>query len=144
MSNTLSTLPIIFTLSCFNEQARNSVDFWRPMAFIPNLNAGSLTYYWNSNDKKKDPATSVQDEHNCLRAAFASLRRLHWRVGINTTVMGRDVCCNPDGSTSLLETTLGTIDSLVTTMAVETSKDPIEIASTSTRKWIIHTHNAHI
>jgi hypothetical protein len=94
LHGTLSTLPIIFTLSCFNEQSRNSVDFWRPMAFIPNLNAGSLTSR-NSNDKKKDPAISVQDEHDCLRAAFSSLRNLYRRGGINATVMGRDVCCKP-------------------------------------------------
>ena len=43
LHGSLSTLPIIFTLSCFSKQSRNSVNFWRPMAFIPNLNAGSLT-----------------------------------------------------------------------------------------------------
>jgi hypothetical protein len=94
LHGTLSTLPIIFTLSCFNEQSRNSVDFWRPIAFIPNLNAGSLTSR-NSNVKKKDPAISVQDEHDCLRAALSSLRNLYSRGGINATVMGRDVCCKP-------------------------------------------------
>ena len=58
LHGTLSTLPIIFTLSCFNEQSRNSINFWRPMGFIPNLNAGSLTS-WYSNDKKKDQAISI-------------------------------------------------------------------------------------
>ena len=94
LHGSLLTLPIIFTLSCFNEQSRNSVNFWRPMAFIPNLNAGSLTSR-NSNDKKKDPAISVQDKHDCLRAAFSPLRNLYQRGGINATVMGRDVCCKP-------------------------------------------------
>ena len=94
LHGSLSTLPIIFTLSCFNEQSRNSVNFWRPIAFIPNLNAGSLTSR-NSKDKKNDPAISVQDEHDCLRAAFESLRNLYQRGGINATVMGRDVCCKP-------------------------------------------------
>jgi hypothetical protein len=49
----------------------------------------------NSNDKKKDSAISVQDEHDCLCAAFSSLRNLFHRIGINPTVMGtRDVYCN--------------------------------------------------
>ena len=43
LNGSLSTLPIIFTLSFFNEKSRNSVNFWKPMAFFPNLNAGSLT-----------------------------------------------------------------------------------------------------
>ncbi len=55
---------------------------------------GSLTSQ-NSNDKKKDSAISVQDEHDCLCAAISSLRNLFQRIGINTTVMGtRDVYCN--------------------------------------------------
>jgi len=55
---------------------------------------GSLTSQ-NSNDKKKNSAISVQDEHNCLCAAFSSLRNLFHCIGINTTVMGtRDVYCN--------------------------------------------------
>jgi len=94
LHGSLSTLPIIFTLSCFNEQSRNSVNFWRPMAFIPNLNAGSLTSQ-NSNDKKKDPAINIQEKHNCLCAAFSSLRNLYQRGGTNATVMGRAVCCKP-------------------------------------------------
>jgi hypothetical protein len=95
LHGSLLTLPIIFTLSCFNKQSRNSVNFWRPMGFIPpNLNAGSLTSC-NSNDKKKDPAISVQDEHNCLCAVFSPLRNLYQCGGINATVMGRDVCCKP-------------------------------------------------
>ena len=58
LHGSLLTLPIIFTLSCFNEQSRNSINFWRPMGFIPNLNAGSLTSRY-SNDEKKDPAISI-------------------------------------------------------------------------------------
>ena len=33
----LATTPICFTLSCFNSNARNRVDFWRPLAYLPNL-----------------------------------------------------------------------------------------------------------
>jgi hypothetical protein len=76
LHSSLSTLPIIFTLSFFNEKSRNSIDFWRPIAFLPNLNAKYLTS-WNSNDKKKDPALSVQDEHDCLHGAFSSLSNIH-------------------------------------------------------------------
>ena len=64
------------------------------MAFLPNLNAGSLTS-WNSNDKGKDPALSVQDEHDCLCAAFSSLINIHRGGGINTTVLGKDVVWKP-------------------------------------------------
>ncbi len=59
---------------------------------------GSLTSQ-NSNYKKKDSAISVQDEHDCLCAAFSSLRNLFHHIGINTTVMGtRDVYCNSDSN----------------------------------------------
>jgi hypothetical protein len=61
LHGSLSMLPIIFTLSFFNEKSSNSIDFWRPITFLPNLNAGSLTSR-NSNDKKKNPVLSVQDE----------------------------------------------------------------------------------
>jgi hypothetical protein len=64
------------------------------MAFFPNLNVGSLTSQ-NSNDKKKDPAISVQDEHDCLCAAFSSLRNINRGGGIKTTVLGKDVVCKP-------------------------------------------------
>ena len=37
LNGALSTIPILFTLSCFNESARNQVEFWRPLAYIPNL-----------------------------------------------------------------------------------------------------------
>jgi hypothetical protein len=58
LHGSLLTLPIIFTLSCFNEQSRNSINFWRPIGFIPNPNAGFLTSQY-SNDEKKDPAISI-------------------------------------------------------------------------------------
>jgi hypothetical protein len=94
LHGSLLMLPIIFTLSFFNEKSRNSVNFWRPIAFLPNLNAGSLIS-WNSYDKKKDPALSVQDEHDCLRGAFSSLRNIHHCGGIMAAVLGKDVVCEP-------------------------------------------------
>ena len=41
----------------------------------PMKRPGSLTSQ-NSNDKKKDSTISVQDEHDCLCAAFSSLRNI--------------------------------------------------------------------
>ncbi len=110
LHESLVTLPIIFTLSCFNEQSRNSINFWRPMGFIPNLNAGSLTSRYSMMRKRIQPSTS-QDEHDCLHAAFSSLRNLFHRGGINVT-MDRDVCCKPwiHFVDLLLETTLETTD----------------------------------
>ncbi len=90
----LSTLSIIFTLSFFNEESRNSIDFWRPIHFLPNLNAGSLTSQ-NSNDKEKGPALRVQDEHDCLHGAFSSLRNIHRHGGIKAAVLGKDIVCKP-------------------------------------------------
>jgi hypothetical protein len=38
----LLTLPIIFTLTCFNQDSRIKKEFWRPLAFLPNLSYGAL------------------------------------------------------------------------------------------------------
>ena len=40
LHGSLSTLPLTFTLSCFNERSRNKSEFWRPLSFIPNLSYG--------------------------------------------------------------------------------------------------------
>jgi hypothetical protein len=42
LHGSLSTLPIIFTLSCFNQESRNKDKFWPPLAFLPNLSYGAL------------------------------------------------------------------------------------------------------
>ncbi len=39
----LSTLQIIFTLPCFNQESRNKDKFWRPPAFLLNLSYGALS-----------------------------------------------------------------------------------------------------
>ncbi len=39
----LSTLPIIFTLSCFNQESRNKENFWQPLTFLLNLSYGTLS-----------------------------------------------------------------------------------------------------
>ncbi len=43
LHSSLSTLPIIFTLSCFNQESRNKDKFWCPLAFLPNLSYGALS-----------------------------------------------------------------------------------------------------
>ena len=43
LHGTLATTPLIFTLTCFNQEARKSVDFWRPIGFIPNLSYGKTS-----------------------------------------------------------------------------------------------------
>jgi hypothetical protein len=71
---TLKTLPIMFTLSCFNQKARNNVRFWRPLAYIPNLGYGTLTSKDTGNVDSKTPSTfNSQTEHNCIKAALAPL-----------------------------------------------------------------------
>ncbi len=43
LHGSLSTLPIIFTLSYFNQESRNKDKFWHPLAFLPNLSYGALS-----------------------------------------------------------------------------------------------------
>jgi hypothetical protein len=40
LHGTLSLTPIIFTLTLFNQTARNNIRFWRPIGYIPNLSYG--------------------------------------------------------------------------------------------------------
>jgi hypothetical protein len=60
LHGSLSVTPIIFTLSLFNRSARNNKDFWRPLAYIPNLSYGK-----NKADKR-DTKGKIQDKHRCL------------------------------------------------------------------------------
>jgi hypothetical protein len=43
LQGSLSTLPIIFTLSCFIQESRNKDKFWQPLVFLPNLTYGALS-----------------------------------------------------------------------------------------------------
>lgn len=81
---TLSTTPISFTLSCFNQQARNRSKFWRLWCYIPNLSYGAKK-------KKATPRSNVQDEHTCIAVAMPELIRIHKQGGIRLTVCGYDV-----------------------------------------------------
>ena len=84
LHGSLSVTPIIFTLSCFNRDARNNHNFWRPIAYIPNLLHGK------SKSDKTDPKVKVQDEHKCLALAFRSLRELtKIGLGIKVKVNGK-------------------------------------------------------
>ena len=83
LHGSLAVTPIIFTLSCFNRNARNNRNFWRPLAYIPNLSHGK------SKSDKTEPIVKVQDEHKCLALAFRSLREL--------TQSGRVIKANVNG-----------------------------------------------
>ena len=78
----LATTPFIFTLSIFNEHARNRPEFWRPMAYMPNLKYGKVA---------SDSKDNVQDEHNCIAEAMRSLVNIAENGGISTTVKGKEV-----------------------------------------------------
>ena len=71
LHGSLSLTPVIFTLTCFNQNARNNPNFWRPLAYIPNLSHG------RGKSSKIQSRVKVQDDHNCLAAAFKSLSDLH-------------------------------------------------------------------
>jgi hypothetical protein len=87
LHSSLSTLPIIFTLSCFNEESRNKAEFWRPLAFLPNLSYGAQS----SKNFKKPSHHSYQDEHDCLKVAFSDLQRIHKQGCLSLIVMGKPV-----------------------------------------------------
>jgi hypothetical protein len=82
-TGTLKTLPLMFTLSLFNQKARNDVCFWRPLAYIPNLGYGAPKKEDTKLLHTKTPATfKLQNEHNCIAAAPASLVEISKRWGI--------------------------------------------------------------
>ena len=81
----LLVTPIIFTLTCFNRTARNKPEFWRPLAYIPNLCHGK------SKADDKNLLRNLRNEHTCLAAAFQPIIDLHLRDGISSKVRGVDV-----------------------------------------------------
>ena len=87
LHGSLSTLPIIFTLSCFNKESRNKAEFWHPLAFLPNLSYGALS----SKNFKKPSHHSYQDKHDCLKVTFSDLQRIHKQGGLSLIVMGKPV-----------------------------------------------------
>ena len=86
----LAATPVMFTLSIFSREARCSPQFWRPLAYIPNLDYGLIS------KEEKDPLNKLKDEQQCLRTAFKSLVELtkkKGRKGIRTTVANKEVVC---------------------------------------------------
>jgi hypothetical protein len=62
---TLKVMPLMFTLSLFNQKARNDVCFWRPIGYIPNLGYGAPTkkvpsFFTHRNQQH----SNLQNEHN--------------------------------------------------------------------------------
>ena len=87
---TLKTMPLMFTLSLFNQRARNDVCLWRPMAYIPNLGYGAPTKEDSKILHTKTPATNrLQNEHNCLAAALTPLVEISRRGGIRVTLKSK-------------------------------------------------------
>ena len=83
LHGSLAVTPIVFTLTLFNQDARNNKSFWRPLAYIPNLSHGK------GKSNKTKSTEKVQDEHKCLALAFKSLREHHVKgLGLNATVKG--------------------------------------------------------
>ncbi len=87
LHGSLSTLPIIFTLSCFNQVSRNKDQFWHLLAFLPNLSYGALT----SKNSKKPSNQSYQGELDCLHVAFWSIQNIHKQGSMSLTAMGKPV-----------------------------------------------------
>ena len=89
---TLKTMPMMFTLSLFNQKSRNDVRFWRIMGYIPNLGYGATTKELQRPINTKTPAThKLQNEHNCISAILEPLVQISKRGGISMTVKGYPV-----------------------------------------------------
>jgi hypothetical protein len=89
---TLKTMPLMFTLSFFNQKARNDVRFWRIIGYIPNLGYGATTKEDSRLIHTKTPAThKLQNEHNCIAAVLEPLVDISKRGGIRVTVKGKPV-----------------------------------------------------
>jgi hypothetical protein len=67
----LALPPIIFTLTLLNRTLQNNANFWRPLAYMPNLGYGKNKVDKTSTNDK------IQDEHKCLSVAFESIRQIH-------------------------------------------------------------------
>jgi hypothetical protein len=81
----LALTPVIFTLTLFNQLARNNTNFWRLITYIPNLSYGKGTA-----DKTKTQH-KMQDEHTCLSCAFQSLRKISEEGGLDLVVLREQV-----------------------------------------------------
>ena len=85
LHGSLATTPICFTLTCFNQEARNQAKFWRPMGYIPNLEHAKI------DDQKS--VDKLIDEHRCISACLQPLIKVTKAGGIATKVKGKAVIC---------------------------------------------------
>jgi hypothetical protein len=84
---TLKVMPLMLTLSLFNQKARNDVCFWRPIGYIPNLGYRAPTKEDTKLFQTKTPACfKLQNENNCIAAALAPLVKISKHGGIRVTV----------------------------------------------------------
>ena len=84
LHGSLSVTPVIFTLSIFNRKARNLPQFWRPIAYIPNLTHG------HGKASKIDADDKAKDLHSCLNIAFRQFISIHERGGIRFRLAGKE------------------------------------------------------
>ncbi len=82
LHGTLSLTPIIFTLTLFNQTAKNNNGFWRPIGYIPNLSCGKGTA------DRQSKIDKIQDKHTCLSCIFESLHRITRQGGFDLSVLG--------------------------------------------------------
>jgi hypothetical protein len=76
LHGSLSTLPIIFTLTCFNQESRNKEEFWHPLAFLPNLSYGALT----TKNSKKSSDQSIRMSTIVFMRCFLASKKFTERV----------------------------------------------------------------
>ena len=89
LHGSLATSPLMFTLGFFNQKARNLVDFWRVLGFVPNLS------YGKGKHQKAPSREKLQDQHNCLKSILGSLSIIGKNGGFRTTILGREVTVKP-------------------------------------------------
>ena len=80
---TLCTTPVSFTLSIFNQKARNNPKFWMPLAYLPDLCFERFV-----EEGEESTVTSLEDEHCCLSVALESVKRVHREGGFLSEVLG--------------------------------------------------------
>jgi hypothetical protein len=89
LHGSLATSPLMFTLGIFNQKARNVVDFWRVLGFVPNLS------YGKGKHSKAPSREKLQDQHNCLKAILQNISSISKNGGFRTTILGREVTVKP-------------------------------------------------
>ena len=61
------------------------MEFWRPLAYIPNL------AYGKGKADDTESIDKVRDEHTCLKAVLNQLCILNRKGGVEMTVLGKEV-----------------------------------------------------